>query len=189
MNTEAPQRIVLVGFMGSGKSTVGRLLAEALHWRFLDQDTQVEVHEGLSIPEMFAGGGEAHFREVEGRVADRLLREKHVVMASGGGWAAVPGRIAGLPGGTVSVWLRVSAEEAVRRTEQAPGSRPLLSGPDALETARRLLETRTPFYSLAQLEVDTEALRPEDVSARILGFLVDRHPEMDAKRLRSLNAR
>lgn len=188
MSTVAPERIVLVGFMGSGKSTVGRLLAEALHWRFVDQDSQVEMHEGLSIPEIFAGRGEAHFRRVEGQVADHILQEKQVVVATGGGWAALPGRLTGLPIGTVSVWLRVSAEEAVRRTEEAPAARPLLSAPDALETARRLLEQRTPFYSQAHLEVDTEALRPEDVSARIIRFLVDRHPEMNAKRLRSLNA-
>jgi len=188
VSTPAPERIVLVGFMGSGKSTVGRLLAEDLGWRFIDLDEQAERQEGISIPEIFAGAGEAYFREVESRVADRLLREKHVVLASGGGWSAAPGRIAGLPDDTVSVWLRVSVDEVGRRTEGAPGSRPLLTGPDALETARRLLEERTPFYRQAQLEVDTEGLRPEDVSARILGFLVDRHPAMDAKRLRSLNA-
>jgi shikimate kinase len=188
VNSPTPERVVLVGFMGSGKSTVGKLLAEALGWRFVDQDALVEEQEGLSISEMFAGAGESHFRAVEAPVADRLLREKRIVMASGGGWAALPDRIAGLPNDTVCVWLRVSAEEAVRRTEEAAGSRPLLSGPDTLETALRLLEQRTPFYSQSDLEVDTEALRPEDVSARILKFLVDRHPAMDAKRLRSLNA-
>jgi len=188
VKTPTPERIVLVGFMGSGKSTVGPLLAQTLRWRFVDQDALVEEQEGLSIPEIFAGAGESHFRAVEAQVADRLLREKHIVMASGGGWAAVPDRLARLPEGTVCVWLRVSAEEVVRRTAAEPGSRPLLSGPHALERARRLLEERTPFYSQSDLEVDTEALRPEDVSARILGFLVDRYPAMDAKRLRSLNA-
>jgi len=184
----AIQRIVLVGFMGSGKSTVGPLLAEALGWRFVDQDSAVEALEGSSVAEIFGDAGEAHFREVEAEVAARLLEEEGIVLGSGGGWSAVPGRLGSLPAGTVSVWLRVSAAEAVRRGRGAPGVRPLLSGPDALETARKLLEERTPFYRQANLEVDTEAVKPEDVSARILRFLVDRHPDLHEKRLRSLHA-
>ena len=164
--------------MGSGKSTVGPLLAEALDWRFVDQDEEVEAVEGLSIPQIFDQMGEAYFREAEARVAGRLLGETGLVIGSGGGWAAVAGRLSALPDGTVSVWLRVSVEKALRRGLTAPESRPLLSGPDPLDVARKLLEERAQFYRQCDLEVDTEALKPEDVSASILGSLVDRHPEL-----------
>ncbi len=184
----ALERVVLVGLMGSGKSTVGPLLAEALSWRFVDQDQEVEAQQGISISEIFNREGEAYFRQVESQVAVMLLGETHLVIGSGGGWAAAAGRLSAMPDGTVSVWLRVSAEEAVRRGQNAPGSRPLLAGPGRLDVARMLLEERTPFYRQCDLEVDTEALKPEDVSASILGSLVDRHPEIDAKRLRRLNA-
>lgn len=164
--------------MGSGKSTVGPLLAEALNWRFVDQDEEVEAQEGISIPHIFDRAGEAYFREVENQVAGRMLRETGLVIGSGGGWAAVAGRLSALPDGTVSVWLRVSVEEALRRGLTGRESRPLLSGADPLDRARKLLEERAQFYRQCDLEVDTEALKPEDVSASILGLLEDRHPEL-----------
>ncbi len=165
---EKPRRILLVGFMGSGKSTVGRLLAGALGWEFADFDAQVEAAEGRSVAAIFAESGEAHFRAAEALAAERLLARDTVVLASGGGWAAVPGRLRSLPEGTTSVWLRVSPEEAVRR---GGARRPLLAGPDPLERAQELLRTRTPFYAEALLEVDTEGRTPEDVAAQILALL------------------
>ena len=170
--------------MWSGKSTVGRILAGALGWRFVDQDAEVEAQEGRSVAEIFSAWGENHFRQLESRVAEGLLQAEHVVMARGGGWAAGPRRLAGLPAGTLTVWLRVSADEAVRRAAAAPGARPLLTGSDARKTALRLLESRIPSYRQADLEVDTEGLKPEDVSARILQRLWERHPELESKGMR-----
>jgi len=163
------RRILLVGFMGSGKSTVGPLLARALSWPFLDADACVEAEEGRTIRDIFRDEGEPYFREVERRVTDSLLSRSEVVLASGGGWAGVPGRLRTLPKGTVSVWLRVSAEVAVART--GGGDRPLLDGPNALEAARRLLRVREAAYAEADVEVDTDERTPEDVSATILALL------------------
>jgi len=182
-----PQRVVLVGFMGCGKSTVGRLLADALGWSFIDQDQRVEEAVGLSVPAIFARKGEAFFRETEARIAEDLLRQERVVIASGGGWAAAPGRLGALSADTLSVWLRVSPVEAVRRAGSAPGSRPLLAGADPVAEARVLLRGREPFYRRAGLEVDTEARKPDDVTASILEAMVDLHPELSLK-LRSLHA-
>ncbi len=173
------ERVVLVGFMGAGKTTVGRLVSHALGWRFVDQDQEVEAVEGRTVSEIFAETGEAHFREVEDQVAQRLLGQKGLVIGTGGGWGA-GSVLAALPPHTLSVWLRVSAEEAVRRTSVAADKRPLLATEDALETARMLLAERTPFYRVAHLEVDTEALKPEDVSARILEFMANPNHEMEA---------
>lgn len=156
--------------MGSGKSTVGPLLARSLAWRYEDFDAHVERAEGRPIREIFRDEGEPYFRRVEARVARTLLEQDHVVLGSGGGWAAVPGRLRSLPEETVSVWLRVSPEVAVERSVGGP-ERPLLSGPDALGRARELLEGRVPGYAEANLEVDTDGQTPEDVTKTIVALL------------------
>jgi shikimate kinase len=163
--------VLLVGFMGAGKSSVGRILASELKWRFLDFDEAVESETGMSIGQIFDELGESAFRVVEQRVAERLLGEEGVVLGSGGGWAAVPGRLRELPEATASVWLEVSAEEAVRRVSAQPGQRPLLEGADPVEDARELLAKRSSSYAAARWRVDTERYSVEDVSARILRLL------------------
>ncbi len=165
------RRVLLVGFMGSGKSTVGPLVASGLSWRFLDFDDSIEDEEGRSVADIFRQRGEEHFRRVEGRIALRLLEEDHVVLGSGGGWAAVVGRLDALPEGTVSIWLRVSPNEAVRRVGDEASVRPLLAGTDPLGAAEALLSKRAPRYGQAHLEVDTNGRTPEEVAAEILTLL------------------
>ncbi len=174
MSSDSVRRVLLVGFMGSGKSTVGPLLAERLGWRFIDFDREVEASDGLPVAEIFRQRGEAHFRHVEARVAVRLLHEEAVVLGSGGGWAAGKGLLDGLPSGTVSVWLRVGAAEALARTAAQSGLRPLLAGANPEATARALLAERSPRYARAHLAVDTDGRTPEDVTAEILELL-ERH--------------
>lgn len=166
-------RVLLVGFMGAGKSTVGAAVARRLGWRFVDVDAEVEKAEGASIPEIFSASGENAFREMEARVASRALSGSDVVVAAGGGWAAAPGRLSGVPLGTVSVWLEVSAEEAVRRAATQPGRRPLLDVGQPLERARTLLEVRRSAYAAADWTVDTDGLSVDDVTARVLGILAE----------------
>jgi shikimate kinase len=161
-------RVLLVGFMGSGKSTVGPLLAARLGWRFVDFDATLEAEEGISVAEIFRTRGEAWFRNAESRIARELLARDRVVLGSGGGWGSSSQRLRGLPEGTVSVWLRVSPEEAVRRAAGAAGTRPLLTGPDPLEEARRLLEERARGYAAAHVGVDTDGRTPKDVVEEIL---------------------
>ncbi len=163
--------MLLVGFMASGKSTVGPLLARDLGWRFVDLDQCVEEEEGQSIAEVFRLRGEPHFREVEGRLTGEFLQWDGVVLGTGGGWAAHPGRLRDLPPGTLSVWLRVSPEEAVRRAVDQPVVRPLLSGSDPVGEARDLLAVREVQYLEADLEVDTEGRTPEDVTAHIVTYV------------------
>lgn len=171
-------RVLLVGFMAAGKSTVGRLLANRLAWDFVDADQEVERREGRTVAEIFATAGEAHFRRREGEVMAELLRRERCVIAAGGGWAAVPGRLDALPAGTVSVWLRVTPEEAVRRGRTAPGTRPLMGGADPVAAARALMETRAGAYAAATLEVDTTGLMAEDVSAAIRDELARLDPDL-----------
>jgi len=171
-------RVLLVGFMGSGKTSVGRLVAERLGWRFVDFDDEIVKQTGASIPEIFRTEGEQRFRERETAVADRLLTERGVVLASGGGWGAVPGRLTALPPGTECFWLKVSAPTVMKRAVGEPGARPLLDRGDALQEASRLLEMRDPVYRQARWTVDTEQSAVEDVAARILEILFREHPEI-----------
>ncbi len=169
------RRILLVGFMGAGKTSVGEALAGRLGWRFHDVDRVVEMEVGRPIVEIFREMGEASFRAREAHVAGRLLEEDHVVLSVGGGWGAVPGRLSSVPRGTATVWLEVSPEEAVRRATAEPGQRPLLQVKDPIAEARLLLNQRASGYAGARWRVDTERSSVEDVTARIMDIL-SAHP-------------
>lgn len=167
MAEESVRRVLLVGFMGSGKTHVGRLLARRLGWRFRDLDEEVSASVGLSVAEIFRRWGEGAFRKWEAEVGERLLKEEEVVVASGGGWAAVPGRLATLPPGTLSVWLRVSVEEAVRRALADGPVRPLLQGGDPLARARALFREREPFYRQAEVVLDADRADPLELAVQV----------------------
>lgn len=172
MTLPSLERVLLVGFMGSGKTSVGRSLAYRLGWRFVDFDDEIVAAAGASVADIFAERGEPWFRDAEARVADRLLGEHNVVLGSGGGWAAASeGRLLDLPRGTASFWLKVSPEEAVRRAASEGGVRPLLDRPDPEAAARALLAERGPRYAEARWTVDTEGSSVEDVTAGILEIL------------------
>lgn len=174
-------RVLLVGFMGSGKSTVGPLLAARLGWTFIDVDATIECEEGMSVADIFRTRGEAYFRAAEARVAGSVLEQDGVVIGSGGGWGASAERLRCLPPGTASVWLRVSPQEAVRRVSTAADVRPLLAHGDPLEAARRLTNERAAGYGAAQVGVDTDARTPEDVVEEILEEIRDLNPKSGAR--------
>jgi len=165
--------------MGAGKTSVGRRLAERLGWRFFDLDAEVERKTGLSIEEIFDRWGEDRFRVLEVEVGNLLLVETEAVVATGGGWAASPERRGELPAGTLSIWLRVHPEEAVRRAQDDARARPMLDVEDPIERARELLIERTPLYEAATLRVDTEGRAVDDVTSRILEILETHGMEFD----------
>jgi len=165
------RRVLLVGFMGSGKSTAGAGIAEALGWRFRDLDDQIVSVAGKDIPEIFREEGEEAFRQLEDREARRLFAEDEVVIASGGGWPCRPGRIAGAGRGTLSIWLRVTAEVALDRTKGQDVERPLLAVARPLDRIRELLAEREPHYRSAAWWVDTDLRPPEEVVEVIVNRL------------------
>jgi shikimate kinase len=160
------RRILLVGFMAAGKSTVGRILADQLGWRFVDVDAEIERRAGRSIAEIFRTDGEAAFRVLEAELVASLDSADRSVIAPGGGWAARPGALE-VRSGTVTVWLRVSPEEAVRRARAARLARPLLETDDPLATARELLGLREPFYRQARIWIDAEQRGPHAIANEI----------------------
>ena len=156
-------RIFLVGFMCSGKTTVGKLLAEKLQWRFLDVDEEIERREGLTIPEIFKQKGESYFRRLEINVLKDLADRKNVIVSTGGGLGANPEAMVLMKEKGFVVWLKVSFEDFLKRCGNDP-SRPLLSLGE--EKLKELLKQREKVYSQAHLIVDPED--PESMAERIV---------------------
>ncbi len=172
-----PPLVYLTGFMGSGKSTVGPLVADALGYRFADLDWLVEAQAGKSVAALFATGGEGVFRRAEAQALAETTRGAGLVVATGGGTLLDADNRAAARAAGVVVWLRVSPETVVARLG-VPYGRPLLAGLDgmpltgeALATrVATLLAARTPHYAAAGTPVDADA-PPEAVAARVVETL------------------
>lgn len=161
------ERVVLLGFMCSGKSSVAAELAGRLGWEHLDLDREIEAREGRTIPELFRVYGEAYFRRLEAAATEEVAGRRGVVLSPGGGWITGPARLERLGPATLSVWLQVSPEVALERAGSSRGTRPLLDVPDPLAAARRLLAEREPLYRLADMAVSTDTLDPASVASLI----------------------
>ncbi|MGE0453552.1 MAG: 3-phosphoshikimate 1-carboxyvinyltransferase [Vicinamibacteria bacterium] len=162
----APARIVLVGFMGAGKTTIGRALARRLGWDFLDLDAGIEAEAGISLVRLFEREGEAAFRARELRAARAASAAGSCVIAAGGGAWAQPDTREALQSGARSVWLRAPLDALMARLP-ADGRRPLAGN---RETMRALLTEREPSYRLADVVVDADA-PPAAVVGRIVEAL------------------
>ena len=160
--------ILLVGMMGSGKSTVGRALARRLGWRHLDSDEQVELRTGRTVPEIFASEGEAAFRaEESAALAQGLASGPGVVISVAGGAVLDPENRRRLADGGTVVWLRAGVDTLAARVGKGAG-RPLL-GEDPAGSLARLYEQRRPLYEeLADVAVDVDASSPDEVVDEIL---------------------
>ncbi len=169
-------RVILIGFMAAGKTTVGRLLAERLGWRFVDFDEEIVRRSGETVPEIFRQHGESVFRALEARLTAELRSQERAVLAPGGGWVTTPAALEGLPAGTALVWLRVSAEEALRRIGGG-ADRPLLAGADPLTRARALMDERESLYRRADVVIDVDGRTPAAIADAIVARLAKRTDE------------
>ena len=159
---------MLIGFMASGKTTVGRLVAEHLEREFLDLDHLVEETAGMKVPELFRTRGEPAFRKAESEALDRALKMDGIVLATGGGAACREDNLQAMLASSFVVALSAPPAEVLKRTGGASG-RPLLdTAADPLAEARRLLAEREPFYARAHLRVDTVGRPPPEVAAEIV---------------------
>lgn len=163
------QRVIITGFMGTGKSSVGKLVAERLSWLFFDTDALVETTEGLSIFEIFEKKGEDYFRKLESRCFEGLVSLNEVVIATGGGTLFNPKNLALASQDSILICLWASEAELERRLQEAVTTRPLLKR--GFENGMKLLTERKPFYEKMGHQMDTTGLLPESVSNKILELI------------------
>lgn len=169
MSRQRRKLIYLLGFMGSGKSTVGGLLANALGWPLIDLDTVIEAGQGLSIRQIFENSGEPFFRQVEHAALTEASKTDSAVIALGGGTFAQPSNVDIIreSGGT-TVWLDCPPEVLRSRCEGLE-NRPLFRDEQSFA---QLFADRIPYYRLADFRVSTEGRKPEEVVEQILSLQV-----------------
>ncbi len=152
--------IVLCGFMGCGKTTVGKALAQRLNLQFVDSDTVIEQVQGKTVTEIFAQNGEAYFREIERNVIKSLVAKSGLVIATGGGAVLNPENVNALKTNGTVVFLDVSKNEVLKRLKDDT-TRPLLQRPDRETAVDELLNARRPCYIAAAdiaVNADSDAL-------------------------------
>ena len=162
-----PRNLVLIGFMGAGKTTVGRALAARLGWATVDCDDLIEARAGKTIAAIFADEGEGHFRDLEAAVAAGLASYEHAVITTGGGVVERPGNLDHLRRAGRVIYLRARPEILYGRVAGS-SHRPLLQVADPLARVRELLARRAPAYEQADRVVDTDNLTIAEVVERIL---------------------
>jgi shikimate kinase len=159
-------RLILTGFMGAGKSTVGPILARELGWKFVDLDDVIEAASQCTVAEIFRDFGEAEFRQRERDAVLTLIGQKDIVLALGGGTVEdEPTRALLQSPGNCVVFLHAELSELLARCTVEGKTRPLLAAPEALEDRHK---RRLPHYRAAHLTVTTTGLAPEEVAGLVL---------------------
>ena len=159
--------LYLVGFMGTGKTTIGRAVAFRLKYELFDSDQAIEAAQGKTIPEIFAEDGEPHFRALERGFIDSGHPAQRCVVACGGGLVVQPGMLATLKGRGVVICLHASLETILKRTS-ANRNRPLLDVTDPMERIRTLYREREPIYKRAGAVILTDHRPTSDIIGHVL---------------------
>ncbi|MFH2096690.1 MAG: shikimate kinase [Bacteroidota bacterium] len=167
-------RIFLIGFMGSGKTTIGKKLADFMQYSFIDLDEQIVQHENCEISQIFSQKGEDYFRTLEHKMLHEVLREDHVVVAAGGGTPCFFDNMKLMTEGSITVYLKADENTLKKRLKCDPGSRPLL--PDLEvdpERFNNFFVQREPYYERAQLILDDyDELEISELAGRIISHHV-----------------
>jgi shikimate kinase len=161
------QNVALIGFMGTGKSSVGHLVADQLQFTFVDTDELIEKRAGKSISQIFDQDGEAAFREYERQVVAELPTLKRAIISTGGGLGASAENLASLKQHALVVCLWASPQIIWRRV-RTQTHRPLLQGDDPKNKIRELLALREPFYRQADVLVNTEVRSVKEVASHVM---------------------
>ena len=166
-NPRRIRNLALIGFMGTGKTTIGKMAADELRFKFLDTDHLIESRTGKTIAQIFADNGEKTFRELEREVVNELAASDNTVIAAGGGLAADQQNLDGLKTHALVVCLWSSPEKIWERVKHQT-HRPLLQDENPLEKIRSLLAAREPFYKQADVLVNTEMRSTREIAQHVL---------------------
>jgi shikimate kinase len=167
VSTRQIQNLALIGFMGTGKSSVGRMVADTLHFTFLDTDDVIVARSGKSVAEIFEQHGEPAFRDLEKRLVEELSRRTRTVISTGGGLPADETNMASLRTHALMVCLWASPEKIWERV-RGQTHRPLLNASDPLEKIRQLLAVRAPYYRQADVLMNTEMRSVREVAMQVV---------------------
>ncbi|ACD66168.1 MAG TPA: shikimate kinase [Sulfurihydrogenibium sp.] len=159
------KNIYLVGFMGSGKSTVGKILAEKLNMKFVDIDKLIEEKEGMKIKDIFEQKGESYFRELERKQIEAIVNQEGLVVSTGGGLGANLNNMNLMKKNGDVVWLDVSLNTVLDRLKNDQ-DRPLLKQP--IEKIKQLFEERKNVYRLANIRINADKKTPSQIVEEIL---------------------
>ena len=162
--------IVLVGFMGTGKSTVGRVIAQKLGFHFIDTDDVIEQTSKAKISDIFAEHGEVYFRDLESQAVKSVALMKNQVVATGGGVVLRSSNIDLLRTGGPIFCLNATPKAIWDRVRSSQ-SRPLLRGPDPLKKIETLLDKRAPYYALADHQIETTGVSVDRVANEIISYI------------------
>lgn len=165
------RNIILIGFMGTGKSAIGQRLAQRLGMTFVDTDNEIEALTGMSIDQIFRKHGEKRFRSEEKLLAAKLARQKGLVIACGGGIVLNPDNIRALSESGIVIRLEASAQDIYRRVMRKRRHRPLIRRDLTLEGLQEMIKAREEYYQCADFTVDTSARGIEDLVQAIIDRL------------------
>ncbi len=159
------KNIYLVGFMGSGKSTIGNILAQKLNMKFVDVDTEIEKKEKMKISDIFKEKGEPYFRELEKKEIEKLIQKENLVVSTGGGLGADLENMKKMKKTGTVIWLDVPLNIILERCKNDQ-NRPLLQ--QSIEDLKKLYENRKKVYSIADIHINVTNQTPEEIVKEIL---------------------
>ena len=169
--SENTNRIALLGFMGSGKTTIGKLLSNKLGYKFADTDKMIEQSIGLQTIEIFNTKGEAYFRKVETQILSQLCQESNLVIATGGGIPTIAKNRLCIQRFCLSIYLKISPDEVLSRlTDVEVSARPLF--PLNVKEVRRLIILREKYYKTASLTIVVDNLAPKKIVKTICNYIL-----------------
>lgn len=170
--------IVLIGYRGSGKSTVGSRLAARLKMRFVDTDDLIEERQGAPISDIVKSHGWGHFRKLERSMIEEISKGDHLIIAPGGGAVLDTDNVDALRRNGTIIWLKANKQTLLKRIDQDAGTntrRPTLTGKGTLEESEEMISIREPFYEKSsEIQIDTSTLDVEAVVENILTVLKDK---------------